>query len=400
MTSTPATSRSENISLHDLERDPDPILADLRASEPVAYLPSMDMWLVTRWDDIQYVEDHPELFTAATEPSFLARTLGENMLTVDPPGHTRIKSAMAPVFQPGGAAGRFVRDTLPGVCDELIDDFIGEGETDVMGAYASAVATISLQSVLGLDNITWQQLWEWCHGLITDLANFEDDPDLKAVGERTKRELGEALQEKIAKLEQSPDDSGLGHFVRMEQEGRLNREDIVNNVRLMISGGINEPRDGIGLATWVLLDDPHLRTQIEDGSRTWARYIEEVFRVFSPVGTITRMATQDIEMAGVTIPEGSLVAGVLRSANLDEGHWTDPSTIDPARREGRHGAFALGVHRCIGEWLGRQEVRIGTQRLFERLAGLRLIEDERIELHGFEFRGPRSLRVGWDIASA
>lgn len=99
------SSLGERISLEDLESNPNPILARLRAEEPVSYIPAMDMWLVTRWDDIQYVEAHPELFTAATEPSFLARTLGTNMLTVDPPEHTRIKSAMAPAFQPGGASG-------------------------------------------------------------------------------------------------------------------------------------------------------------------------------------------------------------------------------------------------------------------------------------------------------
>lgn len=66
---------------------------------------------------------------------------------------------------------------MPGVCEGLIDGFVEDGETDLMENYASAV------SVLGLNNITWQQLWGWCHGLITDLANFEDDPEMKAIGE-------------------------------------------------------------------------------------------------------------------------------------------------------------------------------------------------------------------------
>lgn len=273
------THRGESVTLDDLERDPIPILADLRGEEPVSYVPSMDMWLVTRWDEIRYIEDHPELFTAATEPSFLARTLGENMLTVDPPEHTSIKEAMAPAFQPGGASGRYVRESLPAVCDRLIDDLVAAGRTDVMETYASAVSTISLQSVLGLDNITWQQLWGWCNGLITDLANFEDDPELEAIGTRTKRELGEALEEKLTQLEEEPDESALGHFLRMERAGRLSRDDIINNVRLMISGGINEPRDGIGLATWAVLADLGLRTQLDDNPRLWPRLIGEVFRM-------------------------------------------------------------------------------------------------------------------------
>ncbi|TDI42638.1 MAG: cytochrome P450 [Acidobacteria bacterium] len=120
-------------------------------------------------------------------------------------------------------------------------------------------------------------------------------------------------------------------------------------------------------------------------------------RLYSPVGTITRQATQDVELAGERIPKGDLVAGVLRSANLDERRWTDPTKLDIRRAEGGHAAFALGQHRCLGEWLGRQEVAIGTARLFARLPSLRLQPDEHVELYGFEFRGPRSLKVQWDV---
>ncbi|HEY5579380.1 MAG TPA: cytochrome P450 [Acidimicrobiia bacterium] len=385
------------IGLDDLETDPNPILARMRQEEPICFVESMDMWLVTRWDDVQYVEDHPELFTAATEPSFLARTLGVNMLTLDPPQHTRIKEAMLPPFQPGGYSGTYARDMLPVVCDELIDGFVDIGEVDLMEAYAAPVSTISLKTVLGLDNVTWGQLWAWCEGLITDLANFEDDPELKAVGERTKAELGAALQERMVHLRAMPDGTALSHMLLESGRGTISEEEIVNNVRLMISGGINEPRDGIGLATWVLLSDRDLLAEVEANPRLWPRLVEEVFRLSSPVGTITRMATEDVSLGGMTISRGALVAGVLRSANLDQGHWKQPERFDLHRREGQHAALALGVHRCLGEWLGRQEVRVGTQKLFERLPGLRLHPDERVELHGFEFRGPRSLRVVWDL---
>src|SRR5690606_12688884 len=108
----PAMTLGATFTLADLERDPDPILTRLRDEAPVAWVPSMDMWLVTRWDDVAYMDAHPELFSAATEPSFLARALGTNMLTLDPPAHTRVRDAMLPPFQPGGRSGQFVRDEL------------------------------------------------------------------------------------------------------------------------------------------------------------------------------------------------------------------------------------------------------------------------------------------------
>ena len=113
----------------------------------------------------------------------------------------------------------------------------------------------------------------------------------------------------------------------------------------------------------------------------------------SPVGTITRQATRDLDLAGVPIAAGDLVGGVLRSANLDEDHWTNPTEIDLDRREGPHAAFALGVHRCLGEWLGRQEVRIGIERLLSRFPAIALDRDHTVELWGFEFRGPREVWV-------
>jgi cytochrome P450 len=121
---------------------------------------------------------------------------------------------------------------------------------------------------------------------------------------------------------------------------------------------------------------------------------EETFRFHSPVGTATRQTTRDVELDGVTIPEGEMVAAVLTAANRDPRRWTDPDSFQVDRGEGAHLAFSVGEHRCLGEWMGRQQVRIGVERLLDRLPGLRLDGD--VELHGFEFRGPVSVPVAWN----
>ncbi len=377
----------DEISLADLEADPDPILARMRASEPVCWVPSMGMFLVTRWDDVAEIEADPVRFTAATEPSFLARALGPNMLTSDPPAHTRVQAIMQPAFQAGGRSGRFVAEELPALADGLLDDVPTDRPFDLMTAYAQPLSAGSLATVLGLDHHGFDRMWAWCEGLCGDIANFENDPELTASGERAKAELGEAIAERLAG--DTSDQSAIAAFVR----AGASPEEVVNNVRLMISGGINEPRDGVGLVTWVLLTRPDLRERIEADARQLRRLVEEVFRVYSPVGTVTRQATADTELAGTRIPAGSLVAGVLRSVNLDESHWTDPNELDLDRREGAHAAFALGIHRCLGEWLGRQEVRIGVERLFARFPDLALDPDHEVRIHGFEFRGPDELWV-------
>ena len=376
-----------DISLDDLERDPDPILAELRANTPVAYVPSMEMWLVTRWDDVAWVEAHPELFTAATDPSFLARALGPNMLTCDPPEHTRVQQMLQPPFRPGGRSGDFVDGELPAMADALLDRLPDE-PFDLMTEYAQPLSAGALAAVLGLDEWGMSTMWQWCVDLCGDIANFENEPGATARGDRAKGELATAIRQRIDAVDDE-DRSAISAFVRAGAA----TDEIVNNVRLMISGGINEPRDGIGLVTWVLLDQPALRAEVGNEPRLLRRLVEEVIRVHSPVGTVTRMATSDTEVAGVPIGAGELVSGILRSANLDERQWTDPTSIDLHRGEGPHAGFALGVHRCLGEWLGRQEVRVGVQRLFERFPDLALQTGTDVEIRGFEFRGPTALWV-------
>ena len=380
-------SIGSDLSLTDLERDPDPILARLRAEAPVCFVDALDMWLVVGWDDVAQMEADPEIFTAATNPSFLARALGQNMLTIDPPAHTRLSEIFKPPFLSSGRSGPFVADELVALADRLLDEVDPAG-FDIMADYAQPLSAGSLAIVLGLDHHGLDTMWRWCEGLCADIANFENDPALTAKADEVKQELGDAIHDRIAAAT-GDDNSAIARFA----QAGATPEEIVNNVRLMISGGINEPRDGIGLVSWVLLSNPELRDRVRSKPSKMRRLIEEVFRVYSPVGTVTRQTTSDVELSGVTIPEGALVAGVLRSINLDESHWSSPKTIDLDRREGSHAAFALGAHRCLGEWLGRQEVKVGVERLLARFPNLRLDASEPVELRGFEFRGPSAVNV-------
>ncbi len=395
-----AASLGSSITMETLEGDHEALLADLRANEPVCWVPALDMWFVTRWDDIETLDNDTERFTAATDPSFLARALGPNMLTMDPPEATRTRQAMIGSFRARGASGTFVAHRLDDMAAHYLDLIEARGSADLMSAYAAPLASASLGEVLGLGNQSADQIWQWCVGLCSDIANFEDDPALTALGDRARDELGVMLDERLAALSTSRIDdepSALTAFLAARPDGGpLTRDEIVNNVRLMISGGINEPRDGIGLVLWVLLQRPDLLTAVVEQPERWSKLVEEVFRRYSPVGTITRQATTDTTLAGVEIAKGALVSGILRSANLDETRFARPTEIDLDRQERGHAAFAIGPHRCLGEWLGRQQVRTGARAVIERFAGLRLTDD--VELRGFEFRGPPTLPVAWDVS--
>lgn len=377
----------DSITLEDLEADPHTIFAELREQSPAVYVPSIDMWLVTRWDDVVHVCQSPELFTAHTDPSWLRECLGENMLTLDGEPHDRLANGMRPPFA-ATPAGRVMVSRLPTILDEVIDGFAGDGSADLMPVYAEPLANLTLLEALGLDTVTWQQLAEWCHGVITGLANFENEPEKAAIAAKAHGELGDALGAHLETV-RSRGSSGLATYL----DGGFNREEITNNVRLMISGGINEPRDAVGLVMHEILKDPELHGRVMNDRSAIRKVIEETFRFHSPVGTATRQTTREVEVDGVTIPEGEMVAAVLTSANRDSRRWKNPDSFDIDRGEGAHLAFSVGEHRCLGEWMGRQQIRIGVERLLDRLPGLRL--DGEVVLNGFEFRGPVSVPVAW-----
>lgn len=367
-----------DVNLGVLETDPYPVFASLQEHEPVAFVPSLDMWLVTRWDDVVFVCEHPELFRSNTEPSWLRDCLGENMLTLDGAAHDRLADGMRVPFV-SSTALPVVRDGLPAFFDELIDGFDVNGDVELMTAYAEPLANVTLAAALGW-SVDWRDLATWNRGVCTGIANFENDPAKAASAATANAELADAIDVALAR----------GELAMYAGRG-FTRDEIVSNVRLMVSGGINEPRDGVALVMWVLLTRPAVMAAVRTNRAVLRKVIEETFRWVSPVGTATRQAVREVELAGTTIPAGALVAACLSAANRDPRRWLRPDVFDLERREGAHLAFAIGEHRCLGEWLGRQQVRLAVERLLDRFERFELTQP--VELFGFEFRGPLALQV-------
>jgi cytochrome P450 len=386
----------ESITLEDLERDPYPIYARLRDEEPVSWIPAVQLWLVTRYDDVRHVDLSPEVFTAATDPSTLNRTMGVNMLGSEGPDQQRIRRVAEPPFRPRDVEER-TKGMIPELADELIDSFVDRGEADLFREFADPMSVRSLRFMLGLDEVPWEDLLHWNEGLMPGLANFEGDPAKQAPADEAGRAMGAAIERVLDRLEREPDGSALSWMLHHDREDRMSREEIVANTKLMLSGGLQEPRDLIALVVWALGSNPDQLEEVRADRSLIRPAVEETLRWAGPVGTSTRQTTRPVELAGVELPQGALIGAVLSSANRDPRRFTDPDRFDLHRKEGAHLAFAVGTHFCLGAWFGRHLARVSLDLLLDRLPGLRVDPDRPPTLSGWEFRAPDSMWVRWDV---
>jgi cytochrome P450 len=387
----------ETVTVEALEEDPYPIYERLRGDEPVSWVESVGLWLVTRWDDVEHVDHTPDVFTAETEPSTLNRTFGKNLLGSEGSYHERIRSIIEPAFRPG-AVRPYIDEVIAPTANELIDRFVDKGEVDLVHEFCEPLSVRTLKRVLGLGELDDDTLRRWFEELATGAANFEADPDKQAIADSASKEVDDTVQPLLDRLETEPDDSILSRMLHSSVDGeRLTREEIQSNLKVMIVGGMQEPGDAIGIGLWALLSHPDQAEAVARDPGLIKPAVEECLRWHSPVGTSTRQTTRRATLAGVELEQGALIAAVVASANRDERRWTDPGRLDVHRREGAHLAFATGRHHCVGAWLARAETRAAFRILNERLSGLRLDEDRPTELRGWEFRRPLHLRVLWEV---
>jgi cytochrome P450 len=394
---TQATTIGATITVEELERDPYPAYARLRADEPVSWVESVGLWLVTRWDDVSYVIKTPELFTAETEPSTLNRTFGKNLLGSEGPYHQRIRSIIQPWFR-NQAIGHFPDELIAPVAGELIDAFASKGEVELASEFAEPLSVKVLKRATGIgDAVDDETLRRWFHELALGAANFEADEEKQRVADAASQEVNETVQSILDRLEDTPDDTLLSSMLHTEIDGeRLSREEIQSNLKVMIVGGLQAASDLISLSTWALVSHPKQAKRVAEDLDLVPPAVEEGARWYSPVGTSTRQTTRDTELAGVRLEKGALVAAVLSSANRDDRHWEDPDRYDVDAHRRPHLAFAGGAHVCVGALLGRHEARTALRLLLERLPNLRTDPDRPAAFSGWEFRSPEHLHLIFD----
>ncbi|WP_034271383.1 cytochrome P450 [Haloechinothrix halophila] len=385
---------ASTIRLQDLWDDPYPIYRTLRETQPVAWVPAANRYLVTRHADINYLEKHPEVFSAAERDSLMIRVMGKTMLRKDGPEHLRERKAGEPALRP-----RMVKQhwtpLFQRIADDLIDGFYDRGEADLFGEFAGPMAALSLAAVLGLRDVSATDLQTWSQAMMDGTGNYGDDPVVWQRSEAAAASVDEAVDTAITYLRAHPDESVISAMLHAADP--LSPEEIRNNVKMFIGGGLNEPRDATTAGTYALLTHPEQRAQVEADRTRFKDVFEEAVRWVAPIGMYPRQTTSETELGGTTLPAGARLGVVLGSANRDEAVFDDPDTFDINRADRTHLAFGGGPHFCLGTWAARAQVgAVSLPTLFRRLSGLRLSDTEPARWGGWVFRGLLNLPVRWD----
>ncbi|GAB2786998.1 hypothetical protein GCM10027040_11350 [Halomonas shantousis] len=394
LTSRPA-SVADWIDLETLYRDPFPIYKRLRREGGVHWVPCVNRYLITSYEAVVATEHDQETYSANEKDSLQIRAMGHSMLRRDDPEHYRERRQWQSVFKPNAVKNVWTQ-IFHEKGREQLARFIDKGPgADIIWDFSAPFAAECLKSVLGLYNAEAQDLQRWSQTLIDATGNYGEDPEVWAAGKRSFDEVDIALDEMLEWHLHNRDNSLISSLLSTPEE-QMPLEKIRANIKMSIGGGLNEPRDALGVAAWALLTHPDQRRAVERDPGLWSTVFDETIRWVAPIGMYSRQTTKDTVLAGVELPAGARLGICILSANRDESVWDRADAFDIHREVKPHLAFSKGTHVCLGARAARAEVAdVALPLLFHHLKGLDLHPDHEPTIGGWVFRGMLSLPVTW-----
>jgi cytochrome P450 len=371
-----------SITLAQLEADPHPVLARLRAEAPVAWVDALGGWVVTRRDLVLEAMRDAGTFTVDDPRFSTARVVGPSMLSRDGDEHARHRDPFARAFR-----RRTVLDELSAfVAEEArqLVDALPADAAELRRGLAGPLAVAVVAKILGLDADPATVLG-WYDAIVSGVSGV-------AAGEPIPEAAHEAFGALGSSIEGSLDhESVLGAAVDV---GGLAPGEVVSNAAVIMFGGIETTEGMIANAILHLLSHPEQLALVREDESLLAGAVEESLRLEPAAAVIDRYATRDVTLGGASIAAGDFVVLSLAGANRDPDVFEDPDRFDVRRAEARlQVGFAHGPHVCPGMHLARLETREAIAALLDARPGVRLDPAFDAAPRGLVFRKPPELRV-------
>ncbi|MBR0845894.1 cytochrome P450 [Bradyrhizobium liaoningense] len=380
-------------------RDPPKAIAALRASGPVVAtrFPLVgDVWITTTHDATAQVLKDSTVFTLRKEDGDVAglrwwmpryvRTIANNMLTMDEPDHTRLRSIVDEAFRRRAIVAMEPR--IRAIADGLADELFAHGTpADLVQSYARILPLAVISELLGLPPADRPRFIAWANAM-SSLTNVVSFFRLLFAFRKMRAYLQQQLQ--IARMQGG--EGLIAELIQVEREGgQITPDEMVSMVFLLLAAGSETTTHLISGSVYELLRNPGLRDWLE---QDWSRAglaVEEFLRFVSPVQfSKPRYVRRDVEVEGVRLKKGDRAMVMLAAANMDPAMHDRPETLDLERKPNRHVSFGTGIHFCLGHQLARIEAACALEALFVRWPKLGLAVDSP-EIHWRRRPGLRAI---------
>jgi len=357
--------------------DPYSTYHKLRAYEPLHFHTGMNMWLMTRYRDIDEMLRTNDLgrgeqmrffgnFEAGSAIDLVSRSW---LFGMDPPDHTRVRRLFAKAFTPRRIAR--LRPYIEAKVDELLDQFAADGGGDFIEKVAQLLPVAVICHLLGIPDADHAVCKQHSSAVVPLLDPVITEEQLE------KAEAGSAwfleyFDHHIESRRRDPQDDLVSALLAATEDGqKLAKHELMNNVIFLFGAGHETTTSTLGNGLAALLLNPEQYDLLRKDLSLLSNAVLEMLRWDSPVQYIGRRVMVDnLVVDGVELERDQVVMGLLGAGNRDPEQFADPDRFDITRPEIQPLSFGAGIHYCLGAALSRLETEIVFEKLITRFPRL------------------------------
>jgi cytochrome P450 family 130 len=333
----------------------------LRDEHPVLMTPE-GSWVLSRFADVWTAVHDPATFSSTCAE---ADQLMPQMIYMDPPRHTALRSLVSRAFTPRRVAE--LESRIRQVAGELIDQFAGRGHCELVHEFAAPLPSIVMADLIGVPEEHRESFRTWTEAFL----------EVTGPGDIAERagNIYKLFGELLAERRRAPTDDLMSALIEAQVDGeRLSEADLLGFCFLLLIAGNDTTTSLIGNGAELLARYPEQRAELVADPTLIPGAVEEMLRVESPTQALPRTATRAVDLHGVAIPAETRVMLLWGAANLDDREFPDPERFDVHRAAPRHLGFGHGIHFCLGAPLARLESRVAFEELLARVPEYQLSE--------------------------
>jgi cytochrome P450 len=402
------TAVSDDLFDPQVNDDPYSYFGALRESDPVHWNERFQVWIVTRYADIQWINLHPEIFSSSVPQldmrppyppidvsdldayNFVQTQQGGRIITADPPRHRAMRSSLHRYFTPSAVENwrPLVRDAITQLLGQL-----SSRHMDVVADFAVPFPLLVISELLNIP--------------VEDRAYIRATAENLLIGPRVSpsrmREIAAAMEAMSTYMEplveqrlKHPGEDLISRLCEAESSGAFTREEVLQNIAFLVVAGHETTINLICNGLLALVRHPDQWEMLRaDPAGLAATTTEECLRYDPPVKSIERIALIDAELGGKRIRAMDRVRWIIAAGNRDPRRFEDPDRFDITRPNNKHLSFGHGIHTCLGAALTRVEGEETFKAFGEKFGNLALLTEPIEHAAALHLRSLKALEISW-----